>query len=56
MSTTQPYGYNVPNFRRVTVHGSTAPLEYLKLNVDAGASASNGVNAFGPFSWKRVQP
>lgn len=56
VSNTQPYGYNVPNFRRVTVHGSTTPLEYLKLTIDVGANASNGVSAFGPFSWKRVQP
>ena len=56
VSSTQPYGYNVPNFRRVVVHGSTTPLEYRKLSIDAGANSVNGVNSFGPFSWKRVQP
>jgi hypothetical protein len=52
----QPNGYNVPNFHRVTVHGSTKPLEYLKLTIDPKANATNGADAFGPFSWKRVQP
>ena len=56
VSTTQPYNYNVANFRRVTVHGSTAPVEYLKLSIDPYANAANGVNAFGPFSWTRVAP
>jgi len=56
VSTVQPYNYNVANFRRVTVHGSTLPLEYLKLTIDPDANAANGVDAFGPFSWKRVQP
>lgn len=55
VSTTQPYNYNVPNFRRVVVHGSTAPLEYLKLSIDPQANAANGTDAFGPFSWTRVQ-
>ena len=52
----QPGGYNVPNFRRVTVHGSTKPLEWLKLTIDPAANAANGVDAFGPFSWKRINP
>lgn len=52
----QPHGYNVPNFRRITVHGSTTPLEYLKLTIDPTANAENGTEAFGPFSWKRVKP
>ena len=56
VSGVQPYNYNVANFRRVIVHGSTAPLEYLKLTIDPQANAANGVDAFGPFSWKRVQP
>jgi hypothetical protein len=51
-----PTGYNVPNFHRVVVHGSTAPTEWLKLTIDPAANAANGANAFGPFSWKRVQP
>lgn len=53
----QPNGYNVPNFHRVVVHGSTTPLEWLKLTVDPRVNAANGANAFGPFSWQRmIQP
>ena len=53
----QPDGYNVPNFHRVVVHGSTTPLEWLKLTVDPRANAANGANAFGPFGWQRmIQP
>ena len=48
--------YNVPNFRRIVAHGSTMPLEYLKLTIDPSANAANGVDAFGPFSWKRTKP
>jgi hypothetical protein len=29
--------YNVPNFHRVVVHGSTFPLEWLKLTIDPDA-------------------
>src|SRR5581483_11649441 len=46
-------GYDVPNFHRVVVHGSTFPLEWLRLTIDPLASAPNGPNAFGPFSWTR---
>jgi hypothetical protein len=50
-------GYDVPNFHRVVVHGSTFPLEWLRLTVDPGASAPAGASAFGPFSWEReIQP
>jgi hypothetical protein len=52
----QPNGYDVPNFHRIVVHGSTAPLEWLKLTLDPSAHAANGTNAFGPFSWTRMQP
>jgi hypothetical protein len=48
-----PY-YDVPNFHRVVVHGSTFPLEWLKLTVDPSAQAPNGATAFGPFSWERM--
>jgi len=47
-------GYDVPNFHRVVVHGSTTPLEWLRLTVDPASNAANGANAFGPFSWERV--
>ncbi|MFT3924666.1 MAG: metallophosphoesterase [Myxococcales bacterium] len=46
-------GYDVPNFHRVVVHGSTFPLEYLRLKVDPGQNLPNGNDAFGPFSWER---
>lgn len=45
---------NVPNFHRVVVHGSTFPLEWLKLRVDPRAHAPAGESAFGPFSWTRM--
>ena len=46
--------YNVPNFHRIVVHGSSLPLEYLRLTIDPSAHAKNSANAFGPFSWVRV--
>jgi hypothetical protein len=48
-----PY-YDVPNFHRVIVHGSTFPLEWLKLTVDPAADAPASATAFGPFSWQRM--
>jgi hypothetical protein len=48
-------GYDVPNFHRVVVHGSTLPLEWLRLTITRGADGS-GASAFGPFSWERIQP
>lgn len=47
-------GHDVPNFHRVVVHGSTYPLEWLRLTVHPRASAPAGPNAFGPFSWEQV--
>jgi hypothetical protein len=47
-------GYTVPNFHRIVVHGSTLPLEYLRLTIDPRAKAPEGATAFGPFSWERV--
>lgn len=47
-------GYDVPNFHRIVVHGSTVPLEWLRLTVDPRANAPQGPDAFGPFSWTRV--
>ena len=49
-------GYAVPNFHRVVVHGSTDPLEWLRLTVTPGANAVASPNAFGPFAWQRIQP
>jgi hypothetical protein len=45
-------GYDVENFHRIVVHGSTFPLEWLKLTVDPSANG-NSATAFGPFSWAR---
>lgn len=47
-------GYDVSNFHRVVVHGSTFPLEWLKLTIDTNASNPASANAFGPFSWQRM--
>jgi hypothetical protein len=53
----QPNGYDVPNFHRVVVHGSTFPLEWLKLSVNPRTSGANSATSFGPFSWQRmIQP
>lgn len=45
--------YDVPNFHRIVVHGSTFPLEWLKLRIDPKADAPASDTAFGPFSWTR---
>lgn len=47
-------GYDVPNFHRIVVHGSTLPLEWLKLKIDPKQNAPVGPDAFGPFQWTRV--
>jgi hypothetical protein len=49
-------GYDVPNFHRIVVHGSTMPLEWLKLTVDPKKHAPPSDDAFGPFRWERVTP
>jgi hypothetical protein len=43
-----PLGYDVPNFTRITVHGKTDPLEWIKLTVDPSTQ--------DVFSWTRVTP
>ena len=48
--------YDVSNFHRVVVHGSTEPFEWVRLTIKPGTNAPAGSNAFGPFSWKRVTP
>jgi hypothetical protein len=54
----QPNGYNVKNFHRIVVHGSTPNMEWLKLNVKPGDSVGReSATSFGAFSWQRmVQP
>ena len=50
-------GYDVPNFHRIVVHGSTFPLEWLKLRIDPRADNPTTGESFGPFSWTReIQP
>ena len=50
----QPFGYNVRNFHRIVVHGSVAPMEWLKLDIKPGESHGRAsANTFGPFSWSR---
>jgi hypothetical protein len=50
---THPF-YDVPNLHRVVVHGSTLPLEYLKLTVTPGGHAPTTDSSFGPFTWSRM--
>ena len=47
--------YSVPNFHRIVVHGSTFPMEWLKLSIDPRAAWQNASTAtsWGPFSWQR---
>ena len=48
--------YSVPNFHRVVVHGSTTPLEWLRLTITPGSQHPTTAGSFGPFSWERIQP
>ncbi|HEV8247255.1 MAG TPA: hypothetical protein VGP93_15865, partial [Polyangiaceae bacterium] len=41
-------GYDVPNFHRIVVHGSTIPLEWLRLTVDPAPASSELHAAVGP--------
>ena len=45
--------YDVANFHRIVVHGSTVPLEYLRLTVNPRNQPTTDTS-FGPFSWQRV--
>ena len=47
---------DVPNIRRIVIHGSTAPLEWIRLTIAPGTNAPAGPTAFGPFSWERIIP
>lgn len=49
-------GYDVPNFHRLVVHGSTFPLQYVRLTVDPNANYAASESKFGPFSWTRAIP
>jgi hypothetical protein len=50
------YAGGVSNFHRLTVHGSTFPLEYTRLTVNPHAKNATTSASFGPFSWERVIP
>jgi hypothetical protein len=45
----------VPNFHRIVVHGSTFPMEWLKLSIDPRAAWENKPTptSWGPFGWQR---
>lgn len=50
------YPGGLPNFHRLVVHGSSFPLEYLRMTVDPRRNAAASASSFGPFSWERVVP
>ena len=50
------YPEGVSNFHRLTVHGSTFPLEYTRLSVNPRANSAATATSFGPFNWERVIP
>jgi hypothetical protein len=50
------YPAGLPNFHRVVVHGSTFPLEYLRLTVDPRRNLPATSTSIGPFTWERVIP
>jgi hypothetical protein len=45
--------YDVANFHRIVVHGSTVPLEYLRVTAKTKAQPTTDTS-FGPFTWQRV--
>lgn len=54
---TSPADYpSLSNFHRIVVHGSTLPMEWLRLTITPRTNAPASATAFGPFSWQRVQP
>jgi hypothetical protein len=44
----------VANFHRIVVHGSTFPLEWLRLTIDPERDNTPGPTSFGPFTWQRM--
>ena len=46
-------GLGTAKFHRIVVHGSTSPMEWLKLTIDPSKNAPESANAVGPFSWSR---
>ena len=46
-------GLGAAKFHRIVVHGSTNPMEWLKLTIDPSQNAPESANAVGPFSWSR---
>ncbi len=50
------YPAGLANFHRLVVHGSSFPLEYVRMTVDPKANNATSSTSFGPFSWQRVIP
>lgn len=52
----QPGGYDLgaAKLHRIVVHGSSNPMEWLKLSIDPSRNAPESSNAVGPFSWTRM--
>lgn len=46
-------GLGGAQFHRLVVHGSTNPMEWLKLTIDPARNTPESANAMGPFSWSR---
>jgi hypothetical protein len=46
-------GLGAAKFHRIVVHGSTSPMEWLKLTIDPSQNAPESDSAVGPFSWSR---
>jgi hypothetical protein len=48
---------NVPNFHRIVVHGSTFPLEWLKVWIDPSSTARKTADVYPPprFAWQLAQ-
>lgn len=55
-SPSRSYDVDSTKFHRLVVHGSTFPLEYLRMTINPNATNPAADNAFGPFSWERVNP
>jgi hypothetical protein len=49
-----PFKLGTGRLHRIVVHGSSNPMEWLKLTIDPSKNAPEGSNAIGPFSWSRV--
>jgi hypothetical protein len=46
--------YDVANFHRIVVHGSTFPLEWLKVTATPQRGNPTTATSFGPFARQRM--